>query len=338
MMRNMSKPKTVIIMSKAAYTAVLPEPERSAIHELLDVVDILHPGDPGTLGEHPEWTDVEFIVSGWGAPVLTSELLAGLPTLVAIFHAAGTVKSIATGAIWRRGIRMTSAAQANARPVAEYTCAQIILALKRVWPRAMAWRQERRYLADDPHAPGALNSTIGLLALSRTGRLVRELLRSYDLRVMVYDPTVSAEEAVTLGVELAPLERIFAEAHVVSCHLPLLAATTGMLRARHFAAMRCGATFINTARARVLRETELLGVLKERPDLWAILDVTAPEPPDPDSPLLNLSNVILTPHLAGSQGEECRRLGRAIIDEIKRHMGGQPLHGEVTQKHLAVIA
>jgi len=256
----MPKPKTVIFMSEAAYAAVLPEPERSALRELLDVVGILHPDDSSTIGEHPEWSEVEFLASGWGAPALTAQLLARLPALVAVFHTAGSVKSLATEAMWRRGIRVTSAAQANARPVAEYTCAQIVLALKRVWPRALAWRQEQRYLAQDPLAPGALNSTIGLLALSRTGRLVRELLRSYDLRVLVYDPTVTTEEAVTLGVELAPLDRIFSEAHVVSCHLPLLAATTGLLRARHFTAMRPGATFINTARAGVLHEPELLGI------------------------------------------------------------------------------
>lgn len=334
----MPKPKAVIIMSAAAYAAVLPEPERSAIHQLLDVVGILHPDEPGTIAEHPEWSEVEFLVSGWGTPALTSQWLARLPALVAVFHTAGTVKCIATEAMWRRGIRVTNAAQANARPVAEYTCAQIVLALKRVWPRALAWREERRYLPRDSFAPGALNSTIGLLALSRIGRLVRELLRSYDLRVLAYDPTVTAEEAVTLGIELAPLDRLFSEAQVVSCHLPLLPATTRLLRARHFAAMRSGATFINTARAGVLHETELLGVLRARPDLWAILDVTAPEPPDPRAPLLNLPNVILTPHLAGSQGEEPRRLGQTIINEIQRHLRGQSLHCEVKRQHLAVIA
>lgn len=334
----MRRPKTIICMSEAAYAAVLPEPERSAIHQLLDVVGILHPGDASTIGERPEWTEVQFLVSGWGAPGLTSQILARLPALAAVFHTGGTVKSITTEAMWSRGIRVTSAAQANARPVAEYTVAQIVLALKRVWPRALAWRQERRYLTDDPLAPGALNSTIGLLALSRTGRVVRELLRSYDLRVLVYDPTVTAEEAVILGVELAPLERIFSEAHVVSCHLPLLAGTTGLLRGGHFAAMRPGATFINTARAGVLHETELLGVLRARPDLWAILDVTEPEPPDPRALLLNLPNVILTPHLAGSQGEESRRLGRTIIDEIQRHLQGQSLRCEVKRQHLAEIA
>lgn len=336
--QDMRRPKTLICMSKAAYAKVLPEPERTALGQLVEVVGVLHPGDADSIAAHPEWAEVKFIVSGWGTPALTSPLLARLPELAAVFHTAGTVKSFVTDAMWKRGIRVTSAAQANARPVAEFTCAQIILALKRVWPRALAWREGRRYLAHDPLAPGALNSTIGLLALSRTGRLVRELLRSYDLRVLVYDPTVSVEEAASLGVELAPLTRIFADAQVVSCHLPLLAQTTGLLRRRHFAAMRPGATFINTARAGVLRTAELYRLLKARPDLSALLDVTEPEPPDPGAPLLNLRNVILTPHLAGSQGEECRRLGRMIIDEIRRHLQGQPLQGEVTRRQLKAIA
>lgn len=330
--------KTLICMSEEAYAAVFPEPERSALQQLVEVMGFVPQITPAILDAHPEWVDVEFLVSGWGTPALTARLLGRLPALTVVFHTGGTVKSIVTAPLWKRGIRVTSAAQANARPVAEFACAQIILALKRVWPRALAWREERRYLASDPLAPGAFNSTIGLLGLSRTGRLLRELLRSYDLRVLVNDPTVSAEEAEILGVELAPLTRIFSEASVVSCHLPLLKRTTGLLQARHFAAMRPGATFINTARAGVLRATDLLEVLQARPDLCALLDVTEPEPPAPETLLLELPNVILTPHLAGSQGEECRRMGGMVIEEIRCQLQGQALHGEVKQQHLTVIA
>jgi phosphoglycerate dehydrogenase-like enzyme len=322
-------------MSESAYAAVLPEPERSVIHQLLDVVEVVHHRD---LGTRSDWSGVKYLVTSWGAPLLDAKFLARMPALEVVFHAAGTVKSIATDAMWKRGIRVTTAAQANARPVAEYTCAQIILALKRVWPRALAWREDRHYQHSDPLATGAHNRTIGLLALSRTGRLVRELLRSYDLQVLAYDPMVTADEAAALGVGLVSLDRIFAESQVVSCHLPMLKNTTGLLRARHFAAMRPGATFINTARAGVLRSNDLLRVLKERPDLWALLDVTDPEPPVDDTLLLSLPNVILTPHLAGSQGEECRRLGRMIIAEIRRDLQSLPLDHEVKRQQMSAIA
>lgn len=328
----------LILMSEDAYAAVLPEPERSVIHELLDVVGVRHSASPPDEAAMADWSRAQCLVTGWGTPVLNAAWLRRLPQLEVVFHAAGTVKALATEALWRRGIRVTTAAQANAQPVAEYTCAQIILALKRVWPRALAWREYRRYEHQDPLAPGAQNGTIGLISLSRTGRLVRELLRSYELQVLAYDPTVSPEEAAALGVRLVSLDRIFAESQVVSCHLPLLPQTTDLLRSRHFSVMPPGATFINTSRAGVLRAPDLLGVLKRRPDLWAILDVTSPEPPLPTARLLGLPNVILTPHLAGSQGEECRRLGRLIIGEIRRYLQNQPLEHEVKRQHLARIA
>ncbi len=329
---------TLILMSGDAYAAVFPEPERSVLHELLDVVGIRHsaklPGEAGT----GDWSQVKCLVTGWGAPALDAQWLRRLPQLEVVFHTGGTIKALATRSLWRKGVRVTTAAQANAQPVAEYACAQIILALKRVWPRALAWRESRRYEHQDPLAPGARHQTVGLISLSRTGRLVRELLRSYELQVLAYDPTVSPGEAKALGVRLVPLDRLFAEAQVVSCHLPLLPQTAGMLRSRHFAVMPPGATFINTSRAGVVKAPDLLKVFRRRSDLWAILDVTEPEPPLASSLLLGLPNVILTPHLAGSQGEECRRLGRMIIGEIRRYLQNQPLEHEVQLRDLTHIA
>jgi phosphoglycerate dehydrogenase-like enzyme len=125
---------------------------------------------------------------------------------------------------------------------------------------------------------------------------------------------------------------------VVSCHMPLTPQTAGTLRREHFAAMKRGATFINTARGALLNEAELAEVLKLRPDLFAILDVLEHEPPRPTCPLLHLPNVVLTPHIAGSLGPECRRLGRMMVDEIEAYLAGRPLRGEVFREQMAVLA
>ena len=96
--------------------------------------------------------------------------------------------------------------------------------------------------------------------------------------------------------------------------------------------MKPYSTFINTSRGAVIRENEMIEVLRQRPDLWAVLDVTYPEPPPPDSPLYTLPNVLLTPHIAGSMGEECRRQGRYMIEELERYLAGQPLSWAVTKE------
>jgi phosphoglycerate dehydrogenase-like enzyme len=102
--------------------------------------------------------------------------------------------------------------------------------------------------------------------------------------------------------------------------------------------MKRGATFINTARGGIVREEEMLEVLRKRPDLTAVLDVTEPEPAAADSPVFALPNVVLTPHIAGSLGLECRRMGRYMVDELRRYLNGEPLRWQVTRELVEKIA
>ena len=99
-----------------------------------------------------------------------------------------------------------------------------------------------------------------------------------------------------------------------------------------------GATFLNTARGTVVRETEMIAVLQRRSDLTAILDVTDPEPPVPGSPLYTLPNVWLTPHIAGSQDSECRRLDQSAVDELRRYLNGEPSRWQITREEAAALA
>jgi phosphoglycerate dehydrogenase-like enzyme len=102
--------------------------------------------------------------------------------------------------------------------------------------------------------------------------------------------------------------------------------------------MKPYATFINTARGAVVREPEMIEVLRARPDLVAVLDVTYPEPPAPDSPLYDLPNVVLSPHIAGGSGQEYRRLGLFMVAELERFQAGQPLANEITRERAATMA
>jgi phosphoglycerate dehydrogenase-like enzyme len=295
--------------------------------------------DPAAFTEDGRrFDDVELIISSWGMPEMNEPFLAKVPRLRALFHAAGTVKAIATAASWGRGIRISNASLENARPTAEFAFAEIILSLKRAWPRVFQLREQRRYVQDDPLAVGSCGSTVGLISLGKIGRLVAQRLATLDVKVLAWDPHVSATDAAALGVELCPLDEVFARAHVVSCHSPLTPETTGMLRRGHFARMKPGATFINTARGALVREAELIAVLQERPDLFAVLDVTEQEPLQPGSPFHGLPNVVLTPHIAGSIGPECRRLGRMMVEDVARYLAGQPLRGEVFQEQLKILA
>lgn len=280
-------------------------------------------------------TDVIF--SGWGAPKMDVAFLAAAPRLKAVFYGAGSIRYFTTEEFWARGIAISSAYAMNAVPVAEYTLATILLSLKNYWFHAGEIKRTGRLTERIPCA-GAYGSRIGLISLGMIGRLVRDRLRAFDLEVLAYDPFLSADEADRLGVELVSLDDIFRHCDVVSLHTPLLKETEGMIQGRHFELMKSRATFINTARGAVVRETEMCEVLQRRPDLTALLDVVWPETPVPGSPLFNLPNIILTPHIAGSRDRECRRMGRLMIEEFDRWNRGAPLHWAISEEKSLTLA
>jgi phosphoglycerate dehydrogenase-like enzyme len=169
-----------------------------------------------------------------------------------------------------------------------------------------------------------------LVSLGWCARALLKLLKPFDLNVLAYDPYVSRGEAESLGVNLATLAEVFHKSDVVSLHTPLLTETEGLVTGAHLESMKRGATFINTARGEIVRQDELIDVATRRPDLQFVLDVTCPEPPEPTSPLYDLPNVVLTPHIAGSAGNECARMGRFVAEELQRFIAGRPLEGAVS--------
>ena len=157
--------------------------------------------------------------------------------------------------------------------------------------------------------PGSYREKIALLGMGAVARDLARLLRGFDLDILAVDPYLPAGEASKLGVELVSLERAFAEAYVVSNHLPNLPELSRVLNGKLFHSMRSNATFINTGRGAQVNEADLIEVARQRPDLTFLLDVTAPEPPEVGSPLFELSNIQLSSHIAGSLANEWYRLG-----------------------------
>ncbi len=292
--------------------------------------------DGVSIGSDKALDEVEAIFTGWGCPCLGMEVLRQMPRLRVIFHAAGTVRGIVAPELMAAGVRVSSAAQVNALPVAEFTYAAMVFAARFVWQNAAAASQRRAFAAPAPL--GLVGASIGLISLSRVGRLVVEKLKDSGASLFAYDPLVTRGEARALGVELCPLDEIFSQCSIVSCHTPLLPATVGLIRGEHFQRLCKGAHFINTARGAIVMENEMIDVLLKRPDLSATLDVTTVEPLPMDSALRALPNVILTPHLAGSQGRECFRLGQFAVDEFERYLGGLPLQGEVLPDRISAMA
>ncbi|MFB9677762.1 hydroxyacid dehydrogenase [Streptosporangium vulgare] len=287
----------------------------------------------------------EVLVTGWGCPPIDEPVLRRAPRLRAVVHAAGSVKGHVGQAVFARGIAVSSAASANALPVAEYTVAMILLTGKSVLALAREYRTRRvdlrLYQGRDGHRDygdyGNYGRTVGLVGASRIGRRVAELLAPFDLDVLIADPYLDARGARVLGARLVGLDDLFAAADIVSLHAPATDDTAGMVGAARLAAMRDGATLINTARGSLVDQGALVAELATG-RLSAVLDVTEPEVVPADSVLWDLPNVILTPHVAGALGNELARLGACAVDEVLLALAGRPLRHPVDPELLAITA
>ncbi|GAA3589988.1 hydroxyacid dehydrogenase [Kineosporia mesophila] len=333
-----SRPVAAFALGPRAHRQAFPEP---LLDRLASIVTI-DPGhvitDFGTPAALDRLATVEILVSGWGCPRIDRDVLVAAPRLRAVMHAAGTVKGHIDPVVYDRGVVVSSAAAANALPVAEFTIATMVLGAKRVFSRS------RRYAADAssiarpvPAATGLSTSTVGVIGASRIGRLVLERLRGLDVTVLLADPYVSSPEAAGLGAELVDLDTLCARSDIVSVHAPALSQTRGLIDDRRLSLMRDGVLLINTARGSLI-DTGALVRHCATGRMSAVLDVTEPEPLPAGHPLFDLENVYVTPHLAGAEGREVSRLGEFAVSEVERFVRGVPLLGQVEQQHLPFIA
>lgn len=281
--------------------------------------------------------ETEYIFSTWGMPKFTEdEIQKCFPALKAVFYGAGTVQAFARPFL-NCGVKVFSAWAANGVPVAEYTVAQIILANKGFF-KTMRYTDREAAKKVTAHYPGNYGVKIGIIGAGMIGKLVIRKLKDYCLETIVFDPFLPDETAQQLGVKKVSLSKLFRECQVISNHLANNAQTKGMLKREHFASMLPNATFLNTGRGAQVVEKDLIEVLRERPDLTAILDVTYPEPPEQGSALYALNNCILTPHIAGSLGNEVRRMGAYMNEEYQRFLQNQPCRYEITEEMLETMA
>jgi phosphoglycerate dehydrogenase-like enzyme len=336
----MSQRPTALLVLAVPIAPDLIQPEH--VERLRTLCEVPDP-DPLTNFDDPRaealLARAEVLLTGWGCPPLTAEVLARAPNLRGIFHAAGTVKNHVTDACWERDLAVSSAAAANAVPVAEYTLAAILLANKRVIQLQQRYREVRAFRLWAREEPGLGNfrKRVGIVGASRIGRRVIDLLRPFDLEVWVTDPYLEEAEAEKLGVRRVPLDDLAAGCEVVSLHAPALPETYHLFDRRRLSLLRDGSTLINTARGALVDHKALEEELVSG-RIFAVIDTTDPEVLPADSPLYELPNVVLTPHIAGALGSETWRMVDLALDEIERFVNNKPLQHGVRREDMEKIA
>jgi phosphoglycerate dehydrogenase-like enzyme len=318
------------------------------LHLAPEMIDrIFHPRDLARLSKThtlmnrddlEKLDQVDVLITGWGTPPLDDAFLDRAKKLKLIAHSAGSTKHLVPPTFWTRGIRLCSANEALGIGVAETTIALMIAGLKAFFPCAQLTR-ENQWKTDGLPWPvrEMYQIDIGLIGASKIGRHVVRLLKQFEVDVLLYDPHVSIEEAMEMGVELVDLMELMRRSDVVSLHAPALESTRKMLKREHFRAMKKDAIFINTARGMIIDEEALVEELRTG-RIFAFIDVTHPEPPKPDHPFRKLPNCVLLPHIAGAINNGCRRQGRSIVDQILEFDAGKTLHGEISEPQWKIMA
>lgn len=266
--------------------------------------------------------DVEFVVLHPAA--LSSTVIGEAKALRLIQLLAAGYEKVDIRAAAERGIPVATNGGANAWAVAEHTIALMLALYKRLIPcdrsvRAGEWRKS----ANGFNTFEMAGKTIGIIGAGNIGRKVAHRLKAFETNILYYDAGTVPEIEEKLGARKVSLDELVAQSDIITLHAPLLKETRGLLGASQFAMMKPGAILVNTSRAELIDETALITALMEKKIAGAGIDVYYQEPVSTNHPLLNLDNVILTPHTAGHAFEGWNRRCRFSWENIQRVRAGE---------------
>jgi phosphoglycerate dehydrogenase-like enzyme len=319
---NSELPTVAVLIGRNHYRRMLSQNAWDKLRAFANVID--HPGEEPAA--HADLLAVlphaDACLTSWGVAQLDAGVMAAAPRLRMMAHMGGSVQRFVSSALWQQGVRVTTAAPVLAEDVAITTLGLILTGVKRIWPLALHIR--RGGWRESPFWPSReiRHKQIGVVGASSVGRHLIRLLEPFQVDILLYDPFVTAGDAAELGVEKVELDSLLRRADILTLHAPAKPETQHLIDARGLALLKDDALIINTARGTLIDEPALIAEL-EKGRFLALLDVTDPEPPAPDSPLRKLDNVMVVPHLAGCI-EDCTHMGDMAVEELRRFFAGEP--------------
>jgi phosphoglycerate dehydrogenase-like enzyme len=275
-----------------------------------------------------------------GSPLIDASILHSANRLKIVGELEGDrfANRIDTEACAERGIRVVDTTHGSSLPVAEWALGMMLIGLRNAgaqYRRLIAHEEYQRSMDDPGFRLGELTGrTVGILGLGHIGRRLIELLQPFHCRILVHDPYVSKEVALAMGVQLTSLDHALADPDVVVCCAPLTPRTQGMLRARELDLLKPDCVFVNVSRGAIV-DSEALIARAARGDIRVSLDVFDPEPIPAASPIRDLPNVFLSPHIAGVTAACRPRFFSFMVDELERFFGGHETMFDITPRTLA---
>ena len=254
------------------------------------------------------------------ATQVTADVLEAATELMVVGRAGIGLDNVDVDAATRRGVMVVNAPQSNIVSAAEHTMA-LLLAQARNVPQAHAALTAGRWERSQWEGVELADKTLGIIGLGRIGKLVADRAKAFGMRLVAFDPYVSADRARQMGVELLSLDQVISEADFVTVHLPKNKETTGLINRDLLLKAKPSLRVINVARGGIVDEHALADAVREGIIAGAALDVFATEPTT-DSPLFHLPSVIVTPHLGASTREAQDKAGDTIADMVQLALAG----------------
>ncbi|WP_254536151.1 phosphoglycerate dehydrogenase [Halomarina litorea] len=252
-----------------------------------------------------------------------AELLDAAPELVIVGRAGIGVDNIDIDAATERGVIVANAPEGNVRAAAEHTVA-MAFAVARSIPQAHARLKDGEWAKGDYLGREVNNKTLGIVGLGRVGQEVAKRLGALGMDLVAYDPYISESRADQLGAELAELDEVLDRADFLTIHTPLTPETEGLIGSEELA--RLGDGFVlNCARGGIVDEAALAAAVEEGTLAGAALDVFADEPLDPDSPLLDVDEIVVTPHLGASTEAAQENVATSAADQVIAAINDEPV-------------
>lgn len=315
---------------KVVITEPLPPESLTGLYEAAEVVAF--PRSPQRDELLAEVADAHAIIVRSGTRI-TPEVLAAAPNLRVIGRAGVGVDNIDLEACTERGIFVVNVADGNSVAVAEHAFALMLALMRRVVPAHQSLshgRWERSNFVGEE----LRGKVLGLVGFGRVGAEVARRALVFGMKVLGYDPYVSASRFQSLGVQQMDLPELLAAADVVSLHTPRTAETYHLIDAKALSTMKQGSYLVNCARGGLIDEAALGAALQEGRLAGAALDVFEAEPPG-EHPLAKLPNAVLTPHLGGSTQQALNYIAMSVADQVLRLLRDEPVRGVVNLPYLS---
>lgn len=326
---------TVTVPGTAPVVLIAEELAPSVLEVLGSDVEIRHVDGADRSALLPALADAAAVMIR-SATQIDAEALAAAPNLKVVARAGIGLDNVDVAAATERGVMVVNAPTSNIVSAAEHAVALLLAAARQI-PAADATLREGQWKRSQFMGVEVTEKTVGVVGLGRIGVLFAQRLAAFGVELVAYDPYIQPGRAAQLGVRLVSLEELLRESDFISIHLPKTPETLGLIGAEQLAMTKRGVIIVNAARGGLVDEAALADALKSGQVGAAGLDVYATEPTT-DSPLFELPNTVVTPHLGASTTEAQDKAGTAVARSVRLALQGEFVPDAVNVQAGGVVA